>query len=352
MPYEYNIPQLMRFLNAYEYFGILLRVFSQPYTCEIMSELIKSKEITVAEIRSKLGAKAPNFLVSKTLTQLKNRRIVGKTGNLYTLKNPHFHNKLKQVTEQIKNLVEAKSPQEITCDDIRSVAEALNHIFFDNTSNILIHILLKRDLSFNEIVNTFRSNHGYIARVKLRYHLKSRKIKICGKDLAIFATKAKRYSLTTKGKKLHEILDTFLVEYEAGAEEWIKNVWNQPLNSMVDEQVPMVYLRDPVHKIIKILEESNAAIVFSNEVDGIITIKQLMNKIGECMSSGGFIVGITAKDVMTPVTANQIIPGETTLARLYAKEKGFKHRQYIVSTGVETYSILDLKQIVKKINEV
>ncbi|MFH1125508.1 MAG: hypothetical protein V1703_00135, partial [Candidatus Altiarchaeota archaeon] len=352
MPYEYNIPQLMRFHNAYEYFGTFLRTFSQPYTCEIMEGLIKNKELTVTEIRSRLATGVPNFLVSKALTSLKNRNIIDKIGNLYTLKNQHFYNKLSQTTEQIKNLLDIKSTKEVTCDDIRDVAACLNHAFFDDTSNILVHILLKKALSFNEIVDIFRSNHGYIARVKLRYHLKSRKLRICGKDLDMFTAKAKKYAISAKGKRLHEMFDTFIVEYETGTENWIKEVWNEPIKNLVQEQVPMVYIRDPLHKVLKVMGKASSAIVFSNEMDGIITIKDVMNKIGHHISAGGFTSDIIVKDIMTPLTPDKVLSGEITLAKLYAKEKGLHHRQYIVRTGVETYSILDLASVIKKLNEI
>ena len=352
MPYEYNIPQLERFSSAYEEVGIFLRVLYQPYACDILEELIKNKELTVKDIRARLGTEVPNFLISKSLTSLKNRNIVDKTGNLYVLTNPHFYKKLYETAVQIKKQLGIKPHEKATCNDVKSVAEFLNHLFFDNTSNILLHILLKKPLSFSDILDTYRSNHGYIARAKVRYHLTHRSWEVCGVAVEIFKEKAKKYSITQKGRQLHEIFDKFIVDYETIIDEWINNVWEQPIKNFVSENVPIVYLRDPIYKVIKVLDKHHSAIVFSNEIEGIITAKDVMNNIGDNMTKEGFLSDIKVKDIMTPITAQQVISSETTLSRIYAREKGFRHTQYIVNTGRETYGVLNLITVIQEFNKI
>jgi CBS domain-containing protein len=352
MPHEYNVPQLARFPSAYEHFGILLRTFYQPYACEIMEELIKSRELTVTELRAKLGPKVPNFLISKSLTSLKNRKIIDKTGNLYTLTNPHFYSKLQGAAEQLISLLSGKPSRKVSCDDVRCVAEFFSHIFFDNTSNVLLHILLKKNLSFNEIVETFRSNHGYIPRAKLRYHLVYKKIRLCDFDVEFFKASDKKFSLSRKGRQIHELFDTFIVEYEMGIEDWIKKVWDQPIKNLVSEYVPLLYMSDPIHKVLAVLSNSRSVIVFSNGLEGIVTSKDVMNKIGDKLAKEGFILNTLVKDVMTPISKDQVLSSETTLAKIYTKNRGFSHTTYLVDTGRETYGILDLSNVIQKFNKI
>lgn len=349
MPEEYNISQLTRFGYSYEHIGSLLNIFSQLTTCKIMFLLRDTKELEVSEIRKELG-NIQSFIVSKSLTSLRNNNIIDKVERTYTLKNDIFFQKLYDATANI--LESMDKPHEITEYDLKEVAKLFSDLFFDPVSNVLIHILITKPRKFNEISNMYRDAHGYVATSTLRYHLSTRKVDLEGHRLKIFDVRERNYILSEEGRKIHNIFDNFIDEYEKAIEKWIEDMWKLPVKDLTGESTPIIDLRDSAHKILRLLYNSDFIIAFSTEPEGIITTKNVMNRMGEKLNQVGFLANTTVEDIMTPITKDQVISGEISLLQLFKENKGFEHNHYIVDRGKGMYSVLSIYNVLKRFGDV
>ncbi len=348
MPKGYGILQLSRFGYSYEHIGSLLSTFSQITVCKVMFLLNKENELEVREIRRNLRD-VQSFVISKSLSMLKSHNIIGKIEKSYVLKNDIFFDKISDTTVKILDLVGEKTTrEEITETDLKNVADLFSNLFFDNVSNILIHILLAKPRKFNEIVDIYRNAHGYVPTSTLRYHLSTRKVSVGDHKLNIFDLEGRNYTLSKEGKKIHEIFDNFIEEYEKSIEQWINEMWKLPIKKLTAESIPIADFRDSIHKLLRILHSSAFIIAFSNEPKGIITTKNVMNEIGKNLGHIGFLADTTVEDIMTPITKDQIIPGNTTLLDLFKKEGGFEHNHYIVDLGNGMYSVLCIYKVLQK----
>jgi len=348
MPKGYSISKLSRFGYSYEHIGSLLSIFSQSTVCKIMFLLNREREMEVREIRRELSG-VQSFVISKSLSLLKNHNIIGKVEKSYVLKNDIFFQRLSDATVRILGLVGEKTTREkITEMDLRNVADLFSNLFFDNVSNILIHMLLMKSRKFNEIAEMYRNAHGYVPTSTLRYHLSTRKVSIGDHKIKIFDLRGRNYTLSPMGKKIHKIFDNFIEEYENAIEQWINDMWKLPIRELTTESIPIADPRDSVHKLLRILYSSDFIIAFSTEPKGIITTKNIMNKIGNNLGNLGFLAETTVEDIMTPISKDQIIPGNTTLLDLFKKEGGFEHNHYIVDLGSGMYSVLSIYDVLKR----
>jgi DNA-binding HxlR family transcriptional regulator len=348
MPKEYTISKLSRFNYSYEHIASLLSVFSQTPACRIMLLLEREREIEVKKIRSELKD-TESFVISKALTMLKNQNLVEKSEKTYALKNNVFFRELSKAASEVL-AVTGEKPKEITDADVKNVAELFSGLFFDPVSNVLIHMLLAKPRKFNELSDMYRSAHGYAPATTLRYHLSTRKIRV-GKDvIQIFAFRSRNYSLTADGVKIHDIFDSFIKRYENAIEAWIHDMWEIPLRSLTSESVPLADPRDSIHKLLRVFHSSDFVIAFSTEPKGIITVKNLMNKIGANLGHIGFLANTTVEEVMTPIDKTQIVSGDLTLLKLFKKEEGFAHNHYIVDLGKGSYSILSIYDVLMRVS--
>jgi hypothetical protein len=211
-------------------------------------------------------------------------------------------------------------------------------------------MLLAKPRKFNELSDMYRSAHGYVPASTLRYHLSTRKIKVGETKIPIFDFRARNYSLSADGAKVHDIFDSFIKRYENAIEAWIHDMWEVPIRSLTSESLPIADLRDSVHKLLRIFHSSEFVIAFSTEPKGIITVKNLMNKIGANLGHIGFLASTTVEEVMTPIDKTQIVPGDMTLLKLYKKEDGFAHNHYIVDLGKGSYSILSIYDVLMRVS--
>lgn len=348
MPKGYNISQLSRFGYSYEHIGSLLNVFSQLSVCKIMFLLDKERELEVREIRRNLRD-VQSFVISKSLSLLKNHNIIDKIEKSYALKNDIFFQKLSESTVKILELTGEKITREkITETDLKNVADLFSNLFFDNVSNVLIHILLVKPRKFNEISEMYRNAHGYVPTSTLRYHLSTRKVSVGDHKVKIFDLRGRNYMLSPEGKKIHTIFDNLIAGYENSIEEWINDMWKLPIKELTTESIPIADLRDSVHKLLRILYNSDFIIAFATGPRGIITTKNIMNKIGSNLGNLGFLADTTVADIMTPIAKDQIISGKTTLLELFKKEDGFEHNHYIVDLGSGMYSVLGIYDVLKR----
>jgi DNA-binding HxlR family transcriptional regulator len=348
MPKEYNISKLTRFSYSYEHIASLLSVFSQTPACRIMFLLEQNREMEVKTIRRELKD-TESFVISKSLTLLKNHNILEKSEKTYVLKNNIFFRELCKATlDVLTALGERPKENRITEADVKAVAELFAGLFFDVVSNTLIHMLIPKARKFNEVSDMFRSAHGYIPASTLRYHLSTRRIKVRDTKIQVFDFSARNYSLSEDGRRIHDIFDSFLKNYENSIEAWIHDMWEQPIRSLTTETVPIADLRDTVHKLLRIFHTSSFIIAFSTEPRGIITTKNLMNKLGGNLGHIGFLSNTTVEEVMTPIDRSQIISGDTTLLKIYKKEDGFPHNHYIVDLGKGNYNVLSIYDVLQK----
>ncbi|MBN2014188.1 MAG: hypothetical protein JW778_03320 [Candidatus Altiarchaeota archaeon] len=348
MPKGYNISKLSRFGYTYEHIGSLLSIFSQSPVCKIMFLLDEKKEMEVREIRRSLRD-VQSFVVSKSLSLLRNHNIVDKVEKTYVLKNDIFFRLLSETALQVLDLVGDKPKDgKINDKDLQNTANVFSELFFDNVSNILIHVLMMKPRKFNEIGDMYRSAHGYLPASTLRYHLSTRKIRIGDTKISIFGIKGRDYHLTEDGVRLHEIFDRFLKEYENSIEKWIHDMWKLPLSDLTTETVPIADLRDSAHKLLRILHTNDFVIAFSTEPKGIITTKNVMNKIGSNLGNVGFLAETTVEQIMTPIERGQIISGDTTLLQLFKKGDGFEHNHYVVDLSRGMYNVLSIYDVLKR----
>lgn len=348
MPKEYTISKLSRFNYSYEHIASLLSVFSQTPACRIMLLMEREREIEVKKIRAELKD-TESFVISKALTTLKNHNLVEKSEKTYALKNNVFFRELTKAAAEVLTATGEK-PKEINEADIKNVAELFSGLFFDSVSNVLIHMLLAKPRKFNELSDMYRSAHGYVPATTLRYHLATRRIRVGGDAIQIFAFRSRNYSLTDDGVKIHDIFDSFIKRYENAIEAWIHDMWEVPLRSLTSESVPLADLRDSVHKLLRIFHTSDFVVAFSTEPRGIVTTKNLMNKIGANLGHIGFLANTTVEEVMTPIDKSQIVSGDLTLLKLYKKENGFPHNHYIVELGKGSYSILSIYDVLMRVS--
>jgi len=342
---------LSQFSYSYEHIGAILRMFSQPSVCDMMLLFEKEKELSAGKIRKNIDG-AQDFVISKSLSLLKSHKKIDKVGKTYKLRNDLLFRQLQEATKKIKAMTDRKNVEDISGSDIRSVAALFSDVFFDNTCNIMLHILLDKGRNIHEIEGIFRQNHGYLPRGKTRYYLAIKKFSACGKPVEVFEIVEGRYAVTSKGKRAHEIFDKLIDGYQASVEERIKRVWNVPVGELVGDRSPIVYLRDPLHKVLRALDESEALIAFSSEPEGIIPIKNTMNIIAENHGKRGFLEEVAAKDVMIPISGDQILKKDVTLSDvLKSNNNKLPFTYYIVNTGGNTFGLLNLHNLIKKFNE-
>lgn len=346
MPKEYNISKITRFNYSYEHVGSLLSLFSQQPICRIMFLLEKEKELEVSTIRQNLK-ELPAFVISRALTQLRAHNILEKAEKTYSIKNDLFLKKLSEATVKVLELV-GEQKERITEEDIRNVADLFSSTFFDNVSNVLIHMLLEKPHKFNELANMYRNAHGFVAATKLRYHLSTRKIYVGGKRLLLFGVRGRNYYLTEEGRKLHEIFDSFLNDYEQAIEQFIQEIWSKPIRELTSEGLPLADPRDSFNKLLRLLNTTDFIIAFSTEPKGIITTKNVMNCVGENVGKRSSLSELVVSDAMTPIDNTKIIPGDMTLRELYEKEGGFKHNHYVVELGRGIYNVLSIYGVLRR----
>ena len=347
MPEGYSISLLSRFRYSYEHVGSLLNIFSQLTTCKVMFLLDEKRELEVREIRRNLKG-VQSFVISKSLTSLRNHNIIDKVERTYILKNDIFFRRLSDAAVKVLGVIGKKPAKEKVNEfELKNTAELFSQMFFDDVSNILMHILLIKARKFNEISEIYRHAHGYVPTSTLRYHLSTRRVDVGGRKIKIFDTRNRNYMLSAEGRKIHDIFDNFIIDYENSIEKWINDMWGLPLKELTKESIPIVDLRDSIHKLLRLLYNSAFIIAFSNKPEGIITTKNVMNKIGSNLGNVGFLSDTTVKDIMTPISPDQVISGKSTLLELFKREKGFEHNHYIVDLGGGMYSVLSIYDVLK-----
>ena len=204
----------------------------------------------------------------------------------------------------------------------------------------------------NDIRRIYRNNHGYIPLSTLRYHLSTRKLDFSGHPISIFELRDKKYVVSTEGKELHKIFDEFLNTYERGVEERIKDIWKRPIKELIDMVSPIVYLRDRFHKVIRILRTTDFVLAYSSEIEGIISHKEVMEAFSKNINKQDFLDTLSVKDVMKPISGDQIVDGKLTLMDIIGPKEGIRYTRYVVELDPGIYGVLNVHDIIRELAEI
>ncbi len=349
MPKNYDVALVNSYAYMHAHFGELLDIFSQPIDCTIIRLLKADETLSVSEIKKKAPESIKNYVLSRHLSYLASKGMIEKEGKLYRLNNDIFYDGLvtaaKKTHDHYKNHTKK-------FDDFftASVTSVFSSLIYDRITNILIHMLLGGPKSLNEIVEIYRSNHEYVSSNVLRYHLNRKKFSVKNHDLNIFQLKNKHYSLTKDGKFLHKTVDIFFMEYCRKNEEWMRDIWSKPIRELVSTRISMAQPGDKFYKVLRMLGKTDFVIIRDNTVRGIVTIEHAMSAIGDNIQKDGFWGGLTAEQVMIPISEKELIPGSSTLKKLHKKKGAFSNIHYVVQLDADTYSVLDLNRISKIMN--
>ncbi len=348
MSSEYDTALVEGYARMHAHFGELLDIYSQPICCEIMDILEKEGELTVSEIKQKIRG-IQSYMLSKHLTLLLEKKHIVKKGKIYSMNNNLFYTNLNVSTKKMIKTLGKKTIQ-MSSKEKAMTASLYATTIYDQTTNILIHILLSGPRTLKEIVDMYRCNHSYITSNVVRYHLSKKKFFIFNDEIEIFNHKSKRYALTTIGKEIHDVFDEFMSNYLYSNEEWMRKVWSIPIREIVSDRVSMALPGDKFFKVLRMLGKTDFVIVRSNYVEGILTIQQAMSIIGKVLDTDGFWGGLIAKEVMIPLKDEDVLSGNATLKEIYAKKEKFDKIYYVVDLGGKNYGVLDLNQVSKIMN--
>lgn len=371
MPEEYDVLDVTRFAYRYERWGENLRNYSHPQVCIAMRLLTKKKRIIVSEIHDELDRlKISPSNLSSFLKDLHRSGHVNKKGRLYELVNNIFYKRLCQSAYRIKNYQKTKkwksndySPvsnsglrkyldekQDLADEDVASVAKVFSDIFYEESSNYLIHILLKQKLTFNEIVNIYQNNHGYVQPDRLRYYLSSRKLTLFNKKFSLFSQKDRRFTITRLAEIIHKTFDESLDFYMLDSEKWMEKLWKNPAESLISEITSIVHPADPFFKVLRLLAKSGVVLVQSHTIVGIVTVKDALNKMNEELGNPGWWTYVSAKDVMHPVTESEFILKSDTMTNVLSKKETLDQNYYIVKLAENSFGVLDISEFQKLLN--
>jgi hypothetical protein len=350
MPEEYDMAVVSGYARTHAHFGELLSIYSQPICCCIMTLLREGKEISVSEIRDKFPLMKP-YILSRHLTLLYEKKHILKAGKIYTLNNDIFYRNLSTAATRILHTIKKVKKSEVTPEEIAMTSSLFSSMIYDDVSNILIHILLKSPRTLNEIVDIYRSNHGYVPSSIIRYHLTRKKYEYFGEKIEIFDLDTKRYALSSLGRACHEIFDEFMGEYIRDNEDWMRQIWTKPIKELVSDRVSMAQPGDKFYKVLRMLGKTDFVIVRGNKAEGVVTIQHALSMIGRVIDTDNFWGSMTAREVMLPIKAEDILSGKETLREIYQKRGEFVNTDYIVEMGGGNYTVLDLNKVSKIMND-
>jgi hypothetical protein len=349
MPREYDAALVNSYAYMHAHFGEMLGIFSHPLNCGIMRILGQKKQLDVSDFKKYLGDDVKSYDLSRHLSSLYAKRIIDKRGKLYNLTNDLFYRGLVDATQEVLDTV---SKKKLTPSDayVAAVAEAFSNITYDRITNILTHMLLRQPRPFNEIVDIYRSNHEYISANVLRYHLVRKKFSVYDISFELFQFRNKEYTLSSVGRTIHKIFDDFMDSYIKLNEEWMRKVWSEPLKDLVSDRVSMAQPSDKFYKVLRMLGKTDFVMVRSNKVEGVVTIQHALSLMGKVMDKPNFWGEMTAREIMLPLTKDEVLSGNETLRDVYKKKGDFTSLYYVVDMGGGNYNILDLNRISKLLN--
>ena len=322
MPREYGIFDVTRFAYRYEWWGENLRNLSHPQTCVAMRLLSGENQVSVSDIHEELTRlDISRSNLSTFLKHLRERGLVYRRGRLYELVNNYVYKRVFQAAGRLKNYLENDVWSELDFRDISSeplnnlaprgvivsdldvasTAKVFSDLIYEEASNYLVHILLKKKRTFNEIVDIYQTNHGYISPDRIRYYLSSRNLILFEKQFQAFKQENRRYGLTEIGSTVHKSFDDALSCYMRDSEIWMEGLWNKKSGELVNKTTAIVHPTDPFFKVLRLLAKSRIVLVQAETVIGVITVQDALNKMSEELGNPGWWTYITARQAMKPI---------------------------------------------------
>jgi hypothetical protein len=350
MPSQYDAALVNSYAYMHTHFGEMLSIFSQPVNCSIMRLLKEKGQLDVSDIKKQWGGGIKSYVLSRHLSSLHSKRIIEKKGKLYALTNDLFYSGLIDTTDKVLKTIQKNKKITPSDEYISAVAGAFSDIIYDRITNILVHMLLRQPRPFNEIVEIYRSNHEFVSANVLRYHLTRKKSKIFDLEFELFHFRNKEYGLTPTGKILHNLFDEFMDNYIRANEEWMRKIWSTPVKDLVSDRVSMAQPGDKFYKVLRMLGKTDFVIVRSTKVEGVVTIQHALSLIGKVLDKDDFWGSMTAREVMMPLSSEDIISGNDSLKDIFRRQGDFSSLYYVVDVGGGSFNVLDLNKISKILN--
>lgn len=369
MPQEYEVLDVTRFSYRYRRWGENMRNYSHPQVCTTMRILSEKKHVSVSDIHTELKkAEIPPSNLSSFLNNLRESNHVKRRGRVYILANNLFYKRLYQAAGRLKDYIKTKklskigykdvstqklselSATDIDDNEVASVAKVFSDMIYEEASNYLTHILLNEARTFNEIVDIYRTNHGYISPDRLRYYLSVRKLRLFDKEFPVFKQKNKRYYPSKLGETVHKVFDDALEGYMRDSEIWMENLWSKPVKELMSEITAIVHPTDPFFKVLRLIEKSEFVLVQAERITGIITVRDALTAMGYRMHKPGWWTYVLAKDVMKPVSEKDFIKGDITVQDIFEKEEGIKNNCYIIKAGENKFGLLNMREFQRLLN--